>query len=117
MPARPLLILLTAAIASTAQAAAEPERIASVTVPLNDLDLTTEAGVTAALARLDQAAYRACGGNPIFHRSYEIMPRETVKVYRECRDDAVARAVAEIAMPALSQARAGRVLDDPRPER
>jgi UrcA family protein len=108
MSARPLLILLTAALASTAQASAERERVLSVPVPLADLDLARERDAERLLERLQTAAWRACGGDPRRHPSYEVMPRYVREVFAECRDDAVAQAVAEVASPALSAVHARR---------
>ena len=102
MSARPFLILLTAALASTAQASAERERVASVAVPVADLDLARERDAELLLERLQTAAWRACGGDPRRHPSYQVMPSYVREVFAECRDDAVAQAVAELASPALS---------------
>lgn len=112
MSARTLLILLAAAVTTHAQAAAEREFVAAIAVPVKDLDLSTERGLQDALARLDEAAYHACGGDPAFHPSHKSMPRYTEQVFRECREDAVARAVSDFANPALSQARAARLPAD-----
>jgi hypothetical protein len=43
------------------------------------------------LERLKRAAYHACGGNPRFYLTYEVMPRQTVEVFRECREEASPR--------------------------
>jgi len=108
MCAKPLLILLTAALAGAAQAAAEPERerIASVVVSFSDLEPARPSDAEVLLERIHEAAWRACGGDARRHSSYEVMPRFVREVFAECRADAVSRAVAEVASPALSAAHA-----------
>jgi len=112
MPTRPLLILLAAAVTSHAQAATERELIASVRVPLADLNLAAEHDGAQALGRLRDAAYLACGGDARRHPAYKEMPRHTVEVFRECREDALLRAVYEARAPALDRAHATRAPDD-----
>ena len=80
------------------------ETIGKINVPYHDLDLRKESEARKLLARLEQAAVRACGGNPMWHRMYQVAPNYTVAVFKECRRDAVARAVARINEPALTQA-------------
>ena len=78
--------------------------VGSVPVRYQDLDLRQSADARVLLGRLEQAAVEACGGNPRFHSSYDLMPRRTVEVFQECRRNAVATAVAKVGAPALSQA-------------
>ena len=109
-PSKPAI--LAAAIALTLLGPAawsqEPERntqaIGKVHVELKDLDLTKRADARTLLERLKQAAYRACGGDPRFHNSYRTRPEQTVKVYEECRENAVKRAIDQIGAPLLAQA-------------
>jgi UrcA family protein len=86
----------------------DPERktqvIGKVHVELRDLDLTTAADARTLLERLKQAAYRACGGDPKLHNSYRTRPEQTVRVYEECREDAVKRAIDQIGAPLLARA-------------
>lgn len=77
--------------------------IGKVTVPLSDLDLRKPADARTLLARLDEAAYQACGGNPKFHPSYALTPQRTLNVFRDCRAAAVRRAVNQIGSPALTR--------------
>ena len=102
-------MLLYVAINPTAHAVApskEKERVASVRVAHADLDLTREADVGILLDRIEKAAYRACGGNPRRHWTYDAMPELTTTVFKECREDAIARTLSAIDAPALSQAHA-----------
>jgi UrcA family protein len=90
--------------AQTAQAGApKRELIDSVTVTYTDLDLRNDAGARAMLKRLENAAYRACGGDPRTQPAYKIMPKHVTRVINECRDDALARAVASVNEKALWQ--------------
>jgi UrcA family protein len=77
--------------------------ILRVRVPLDDLDLRKETDARLLLSRLEKAAYRACGGNPRFHTSYEVMPERTTKVFRDCRERAITQAVDRINAPTLKQ--------------
>jgi UrcA family protein len=84
-----------------------PERVdyvGSVAVNYHDLDLRKETEARKLLTRLEQAAVRACGGNPMWHPVYQVAPYHTVAVFKECRRDAVAHAVTRINAPTLSQA-------------
>ncbi len=97
-------LLTTVAHAVLSQAAeSRPIRIADVHVRFHDLDLRDDADAQILLDRLERAAITACGGNPVFHGSYELMPRRTVEVFQQCRDEAVARAVDAVGAPTLSR--------------
>jgi UrcA family protein len=78
--------------------------IGSITLPYHDLDLRKASEARKLLTRLEQAAVRACGGNPMWHPMYQLAPEHTVAVFKECRRDAVARAVERIGEPTLTQA-------------
>ena len=100
--------LLCLAINSAAQArlpSAEKELVGRVRVAYADLDLTRQADVQILLGRIEKAAYRACGGDPRRHPSYGVIPSYTEAVFKECREDAIARAIGAIDAPVLSQAR------------
>jgi len=100
--------LLCLAINPAAQArlpSAEKELVGRVRVAYADLDLTRQADVQILLGRIEKAAYRACGGDPRRHPSYGVIPSYTEAVFKECREDAIARAIGAIDAPVLSQAR------------
>jgi UrcA family protein len=78
--------------------------VGKVHVELKDLNLQNPADAHTLLERLNQAAYRACGGNPKAHNSYRTRPEQTLKVYEECRVNAVKRAIDQIGAPLLAQA-------------
>lgn len=80
------------------------DTIGTISVPYHDLDLRKEGDARKLLTRLERAAVRACGGNPTWHPMYQVAPAHTVAVYKECRRDAVARAVERIDAPTLTQA-------------
>lgn len=101
------IALACLAIYPAAQADTRPEKkmlVASVRVMYADLDLTQPVDAQVLLGRIKKAAFLACGGNPRRHMSYAMMPDRVEAVFRECREDAVARAIATIHTPALAQA-------------
>ena len=98
-----LALAAMAATASLAQAGDANDMIRqTVTVAYGDLDLSTDAGAHAMLARLKQAAVKACGGPAAFNSLYGIAPDYVNRVYGECRSAAVARAIASLHAPLLS---------------
>jgi UrcA family protein len=99
-----LLFSITACAAPSQSPAENIERVASISVPLGDLDLRNPADRAQLLERLRRAAFHACGGWPRFHPSYELMPRHTTEVFKQCRRDALARAVNAIGSPELTRA-------------
>jgi UrcA family protein len=104
-PAWATLLCFAINPAAQATASAERELVRAVRVSYADLDLTRQADVQLLLGRIENAAYRACGGDPRQHPSYSVIPRRTEAAFKECREDAIARAVATIDAPVLSQAR------------
>lgn len=82
---------------------AKPELIGQVRVELKGLDLQNPADARTLLARIEKAAYRACGGNPKLDRTYNLLPERTVEVYERCREAAVKRAIDEIGAAQLAQ--------------
>jgi UrcA family protein len=102
-----LLLATTLPAIAQASAASQPladraDRVGSIVVRYHDLDLRKEADAQVLLQRLERAAKTACGGNPKMNRAYEAMPRYTVEVFRECRREAIERAVTQINAPTLS---------------
>jgi UrcA family protein len=90
------------------------ESVGRVQVSYHDLDLQKEADARVLLKRLERAAYRACGGNPKLYLSYRVIPDRTVEVFKECREEAVARAVAAVHSVTLERlADDGRGADRP----
>jgi UrcA family protein len=81
----------------------QPELVGQVRVDLQGLDLQNPADARTLLARIEKAAYRACGGNPKFARSYDWVPVKTVEVYELCRESAVKRAIDQIGAAQLTQ--------------
>jgi UrcA family protein len=104
-----LAAALTLTLLTPAAWSKEPERktqvIGKVHVELKDLDLNNPVDARTLLERLKQAAYLACGGDPKLHNSYRTRPEQTIKVYEECRANAVNRAIDQIGAPLLAQAR------------
>ena len=82
---------------------AKPELVGQVRVELKGLDLQNPADARTLLARIEKAAYRACGGNPKFTWTYDLMPERTVEVYELCREGAVKRAIDQIGAAQLTQ--------------
>ncbi len=81
---------------------AKPELVGQVHVTLEGYDLEKPADARALLTRIETAAYRACGGNPKFTWSYNLLPRRTMEVYERFRESAVERAVGQIGAAQLT---------------
>jgi len=81
----------------------KPEVVGHVRVELQGLDLQNPADARRLLTRIEKAAYHACGGNPKFTWSYQLMPQRTVEVYELCREAAVNQAIEQIGSPQLAQ--------------
>ncbi len=88
------------AVASTAGGRVEVGR---VMVSYGDLNLSDVSDARTMLSRLHQAAYRACGGDARWDPSYKLLWGTLEANYRECRSDAVSRAIATVDAPLLSQ--------------
>jgi len=93
---------LGAVICGAAAGAANAETTPRVTetISVADLDLSTADGARAFLKRIDIAAQRACGGDPV--RS-PLFPREP-GLFEKCVRDAVATAVRAADEPMIAQA-------------
>ncbi|WP_129780753.1 UrcA family protein [Peristeroidobacter soli] len=88
-----------------AQAAPRPgttRQLLSENVNYADLDLTREQDAQVLMVRIKDAAYRVCGGDPRRHVAYDLMPARVEFAFKECREGAVARAVATIDMPQVT---------------
>jgi UrcA family protein len=105
LPCAALLCLATNAAAQAGPPTAEKLLVGTVRVAYSDLDLSQRADVQILLGRIEKAAFRACGGNPRRHPSYNVMPGHTEAVFKDCRDDAITRAVLAVDVPVLAQAR------------
>lgn len=70
-------------------------RVASVSVPYADLDLSTAAGAEALYARLADAAGEVCGGEPRPESLREIARFERAS-FKSCYDKALADAVGKV---------------------
>lgn len=92
------------AATQSANAASHVDRVevGRVTVSYADLNLTTLADAQVMLTRLEKAAYRACGGDPRLNVDYDLMGPHIERTYRECRTDAVSRAVTSVNAPLLT---------------
>ena len=88
------LVAMTTEMAS-AQTASSPQ--ANETVAYGDLDLSTADGARTLLRRINVAAHRICGPEPVHS---QLQPR-LVSYYRDCVADSVDIAVARIGSPAL----------------
>jgi UrcA family protein len=82
---------------------AKPELVGQVRVEWKGLDLQNPADARTLLTRIEKAAYRACGGNPKFAWTYDLMPKRTVHVYEQCREGAVKRAIDQIGAAQLAR--------------
>ena len=95
-------VIATTQIA-VAEMPGERVEVGRVTVSYGDIDLGNVADVRLMLGRLEQAAYRACGGDPRWNPSYSLLWDTLNAEYRRCRSDAVSRAVTTVDAPLLSQ--------------
>ena len=87
---------------ATTAFAASPDDPISVKVSLADLNMASDAGARTALARIQNAANRACGGDVSDQSLGEQMQ------FRSCAKQAVQRAVTAINQPALTAVSEGR---------
>jgi len=81
---------------------AKKNLVSSERVVYADLDLSQADDAEVLLGRIKEAAYRVCGGDPRSHVGYDLMPSRIEWAFRECRDEAVTRAIARIDMPQLT---------------
>lgn len=90
--------IAVAAFTVSAGAAEAPRgyRAYSVKVTYGDLDLTREDDARVMLDRLDRAAFSVCGGNERFYAEHKTRSGRVARAVRECREDALARAVATV---------------------
>ena len=88
---------ISAAICAAADGAAtaQTSRPAVETVSVADLDLSTADGARAFLKRLDIAAQRACGVEPVHS---PLLPREPAR-FEQCVRDAITAAANQTAEP------------------
>ena len=104
-PASAALLFLAVNPAQAWQSSPERQLIRTERVTYADLDLSRQADARILLGRIKKAAFRACGGDPRRHPTYTLMPRRTEMAFKDCREDAIARAIGSIDAPVLSQAR------------
>lgn len=78
--------------------------VATVRVSYADLNLTRREDAEILLGRIEKAAFRACGGKPQQHMNYNVIPARVTAAFKECREDAIVRAISAIHTPTLSQA-------------
>jgi UrcA family protein len=74
-----------------------------VQVSYSDLNLSTEAGASTLLHRIDLAGREACGGSPFLDPMYKFMPDTVASAFNKCHHAAVAKAVAAVGSPILAQ--------------
>jgi UrcA family protein len=86
--------------AAAGDANAQTAQPATEAISIADLDLSTADGARAFLKRIDIAAQRACGGEPV--RS-PLLPREP-GLFEKCVNHAVATAVRAADQPMIAQA-------------
>ena len=102
------LIALSAAalVVSTCLATAQPGRQVihqSVTVEYRDLDLRSDRSAQIMLKRIEHAAAEACGGNPNLNDPNAPWTMDAHREYLQCREEAIANAVASLNAPAVAR--------------
>jgi len=85
-----------------ARAPVERVEIGRVAVSYGDLDLGNASDARVLLDRLQDAAYKACGGDRRSISNYTPQWNWLATELQECRNDAVSRAVATVDAPLLS---------------
>lgn len=90
--------VIWAAAAGTAQAQTQPALPRAEAVSIADLDLSTADGARVLLKRLDIAAQRACGGEPV---KSPLFPREP-GLFEKCVKEAISTAVRQADQPMLA---------------
>jgi UrcA family protein len=106
-------LALTAAVLTMALPATAGEvkvtgrKVGAEVVNYDARELASEAGAREVLMRLQRAAYDACGGDPRRNSAWKTSPDLTRRVYRQCRDEALARAVAELGSAKVASLHAG----------
>jgi len=89
--------LIAAGLSWGADAAAlNSVRVNRVQVQYGDLDLSSLQGSKTLRARIESAAARACGGNPVFATHYREAPRFEQAAFNECRANAIHDAYAQL---------------------
>jgi len=98
------IVALAAVATSTAAvpAAAEPSGDATISIDYRDLDLSTRAGVDTLYHRIVSASRRVCPNLPVAGLAVQQV------VVRECREAAVAGAVAQVHSAGLAIVRTER---------
>jgi UrcA family protein len=95
-----LVIAASIAVASfaTSVSAVETPRVRAYSVKVNysDLDLTSREGAREMLDRLERAAIKVCGGKGHFYPMYRTYTGRATRFFKECREDALSRAVAAV---------------------
>lgn len=76
----------------------------NISVPYGDLDLTQQSHARIMAERIDDAARRACGGNPRFDPNYRTGPARATQRFETCRTRAVESALADLNRPLVARA-------------
>ena len=92
-----------ALLAAAASADSANQIRTDVAVAYSDLDLSSESGARALLARLDAAATEACGGSPVFYSSYDVSPSWAHKEFATCKLNAITAAVKTLPYPQVQK--------------
>jgi len=82
---------LVAALALQGASAAPVSVTRQTEVRYGDLDLGSPAGRATLQARVEQAAAKVCGGNPVFHTNYRDAPSFVRADFEQCRAAAEAQ--------------------------
>jgi UrcA family protein len=101
----------SAASASVIRVAAATEAVlrnGAIIVSYRDLNIKKPAGARALLARIEHAASRACGGNPMQSR-YTADTAIMVREFNKCRNQAIAVSIANVGSPLLRRVYAERI--------
>ena len=94
------VILAVLSFGAHADTSGQPAKITGRSlVYYGDLDLKAEQDAKIMLARIEQAAKKACGG----HRTFSSYTGRLDNTFDECRSEAIARAVKQLSAPVVTR--------------
>lgn len=117
---RPAVLFFAAAVLAIPASAASPSviRVAAATeavlrngaivVSFRDLNIKKQDGARILLKRIEHAATRACGGDPM-QRRYSTDTAIMIREFNKCRSQAIAVSIANVGSPLLRRVYAERI--------
>lgn len=97
----PVAIAALVALSFSANAGPVGMTTSHVVVRLNDLNLNRPADARLAFVRIERAAAKACGGNPLARTWLGQPLAPQLRRYTLCQEEAVARTVEDLRLPTV----------------